>query len=285
MVEQKAEEGSNICSRCWCNQRHVGRVRGGNPTFLEKPKDMLPMLLAGQTTDSSGGGGVSESLAKELKKRNPCTPTHLVASCTPHAVQIALAKPVKQTLGEGALGVRTTTQMLHSAYDLQELMKFSEFGIKMEESQQWVEHEINDCSPEETHNPKTKDFLNAWDKVNECVLPHNNGKELPQKIQTPQSVLTRWWCIGVCTAFLKSHHDIVLRATQIAININDSESCPNKIASGLQLLLKESVACSALLFLAQFHMNFLAQHFKWFQEEDEVAKKPSFRPWQILVQC
>jgi hypothetical protein len=38
-----------------------------------------------------------------------------------------------------------------------------------------------------------------------------------------------------------------------------------------------------MLFLAQFHTNFLTRNFKWLQEEDEVAKNPAFRCWQILV--
>jgi hypothetical protein len=70
---------------------------------------------------------VLESLTKELKKRDLRTPIYLVASCTLHAIQIALANPVKKTLGEGALvGARTMMQILHSAYDLQESMEYSE---------------------------------------------------------------------------------------------------------------------------------------------------------------
>jgi hypothetical protein len=64
--------------------------------------DTIALILKGRTTDSGGGGAVLESLtkAKELKKRDLCTPTYslLVASCsccTLHAIQIALANPVK----------------------------------------------------------------------------------------------------------------------------------------------------------------------------------------------
>ncbi len=40
---------------------------------------------------------------------------------------------------EGSLGARTMMQMLHSAYDLQESMEYSEFQLVMEEAKQWVE--------------------------------------------------------------------------------------------------------------------------------------------------
>ena len=62
-------------------------------------------------------------------------------------------------------------------------MEFSEFRIIMEESQRWVEQKLNNCLPEETYNPKIKDFLNAWEKVNEFASPHEDSDELPQKIK------------------------------------------------------------------------------------------------------
>jgi hypothetical protein len=98
----------------------------------------------------------------------------------------------------------------------------------------------------------------------------------------PQPVLTRWWYVGVAAVYLKENYHIVLRATQICININDSKSRPNKIASGLQPLMKQDVTYSDMLFLAQFHDDFLGQHFKWLQEEDEIVKKPGFHVAKIL---
>jgi hypothetical protein len=156
-------------------------------------KSTITLPLKGQTTDS-GGGGVLESLGNQLKKRDLCSPTYLVASCTLHAIQIALANPVKKVMGEGSLGARTIMQMLHSAYDLQELMEYSEFRLVMEEAKQWVEDKRNNSLPAR-YDPRIKDFLlNTWNGVNEFALPHGESEELPKKIQKiPQPVLTRWW--------------------------------------------------------------------------------------------
>jgi hypothetical protein len=78
-----------------------------NPTFKRATRD-------------SGGGGVLESCGNQLKKRDLCSPTYLVAPCTLHAIQTALANPLKKAMDKGSLGERTMIQMLHSAYDLQE---------------------------------------------------------------------------------------------------------------------------------------------------------------------
>jgi hypothetical protein len=127
-------------------------------------------------------------------------------------------------------------------------------------------------------------LLNTWDGVNDFALPHHdNDKPLETIPKIPQPVLMRWWYVGVATAYLKQNYPIVLRATQICININDSKSRPNKIASGLQFLMKQGVAYSNMLFLVQFHNDFLTQHFKWLQEEDEFAKTPGFCCRKILV--
>jgi hypothetical protein len=233
------------------------------------------LILTGQTTDS-GGGGVSESLMSELNKGNLCTPTYLVASCALHAIQIALSNPVKKTLGEGKLGGRTMMQMLHSAYDPQECMEFGEFKLVMQEAALWVQQRRNGNLP---NDPRIKDFLiNAWDRVNEFALPHQDIAELLEKVQKiPQPVLTRSWCVGVAASFLKQNYRIVLRATQICVNSNNADSKPNKIASGLQSLMKQDIAYSDMLFLAQFHADWLTQHFQWLQAVDDVAKKPHQR--------
>jgi hypothetical protein len=253
--------------------------------WMKKVHNTIALLLKRQTTDS-GGGCMLESLRKQLQKRGVCNVAYLVASCMLHAIQIALANSVKKAMDEGSLGAYTMMQMPHSAYDLQESMEFSVFRLVMDEAKQWVEQKQTDCLPANICNPKIKDFLvNTWNRVNEFILvPHGESDELPGKIQkTPQPILTRWWYVGVATAFLKQYYQIVLRATQIIININDSKSRLNKIASGLQSIMKEDIAYSYMLFLAQFHTGFLTQHFKWLQEEDEVAKNPGFRCQQILV--
>jgi hypothetical protein len=38
------------------------------------------------------------------------------------------------------------------------------------------------------------------------------------------------------------------------------------------------------MFLAQFHQDWLTEHFEWLQGIDDVAKKPGFRSRQMLVQ-
>jgi hypothetical protein len=231
---------------------------------MKKVHNTIALVLKEQTTDS-GGGGVLQLLGKQSQKRGLCNVPYLVGSCTLHAIQIALANPVKKAMGKGSLGARTMMQMLHSVYDLQESMEFSEFRLVMDEAKQWVEQQQKqtDCLPANIYDPKIKDFLvNTWNRVNEFALPHGESDELPDKIQKiRQPVLTRWWYVGVAAAFLKQYYRIVLRATQIIINLNDSKSRPNKIVSDLQSIMKEDIAYSDMLFLAQFHTNFLTQHF------------------------
>jgi hypothetical protein len=89
--------------------------------------------------------------------------------------------------------------------------------------------------------------------VNEFALPHRDIAELLDKVQkTPQPVLTTWWCVGVAAAFPKQNYRILLWATQMCVNGNNSDSKPNKIASGLQSLMKQDIAYSDMLFWLNF---------------------------------
>jgi hypothetical protein len=76
-------------------------------SLIERVNNITMTLpLKGQTTDI-GGGGALESLGNQLKKRDLCSPTYLVASCTLHTIQISFANPVKKATGEGLLGARS----------------------------------------------------------------------------------------------------------------------------------------------------------------------------------
>jgi hypothetical protein len=141
---------------------------------MKKVHNTIALVLKEQTTDS-GGGGVLQLLGKQSQKRGLCNVPYLVGSCTLHAIQIALANPVKKAMGKGSLGARTMMQMLHSAYNLQESMEFSEFRLVMDEAKQWFEQQQKqtDCLPANIYDPKIKDFLvNTWNRVNEFALPH-----------------------------------------------------------------------------------------------------------------
>ena len=76
--------------------------------------------LSGQCTDA-GGGGVGESLFKELQKveRVLDGSTYLAPTCSLHAHQLNLANPIKKLIGEGALGKQNAMQLMHSLFNLQ----------------------------------------------------------------------------------------------------------------------------------------------------------------------
>ena len=76
-------------------------------------------VLAGQTTDS-GGGGVLHSLKKWLREVGLVDPEiYYVAPCSLHALQISFANPTKLVFGEGGNSLRDVMQLLRSCYGLQ----------------------------------------------------------------------------------------------------------------------------------------------------------------------
>ena len=63
-------------------------------------EETLTVKLAGQMTDS-GGGGTLESVAKELKALGLQNDIYSIGSCTLHLLQLALATPMKKVFGDG----------------------------------------------------------------------------------------------------------------------------------------------------------------------------------------
>jgi len=88
-------------------------------------------LLSGQCTDS-GGGGVTDDLAKHLGLLGLCIPSdYLIAICCLHAIQLQLINAAINTFGEGALHRVNATQLLHSVYRLQDSLELHEWRYIM----------------------------------------------------------------------------------------------------------------------------------------------------------
>lgn len=101
--------------------------------------------------------------------------------------------------------------------------------------------------------------------------------------RVPAPVLTRWWYVGVAAEFFVDHYLSIYRATQLIVNDHDLSSRPNEIASHLYSLMLEPKIYSDLIFPRSFRVEFLVEHFDWFQEADEITKEPGFRSRQIAV--
>jgi hypothetical protein len=74
-------------------------------------KKIGSIKLQGQTTDS-GGGGVLDGLAKKLDDLTICRPNYLIAPCGLHCLQLAVANPIKMTMGDGGLDKKNGTKCM-----------------------------------------------------------------------------------------------------------------------------------------------------------------------------
>ena len=76
------------------------------------------LRLQGQCTDS-GGGGVLEGLATQLKALGVVLDGYSVLACGIHSLQLQISRPIKELIGDGGLDNRNAMQLLHSIYDVQ----------------------------------------------------------------------------------------------------------------------------------------------------------------------
>jgi hypothetical protein len=92
-----------------------------------------PVILMGQSTDS-GGGGVLDGLARELKGHGVMHERAFIVSCGIHNLQLQLSRPIKELIGDGGIDNRNAMQLLHSIHDLQGYQDWNQCRAVMEEA-------------------------------------------------------------------------------------------------------------------------------------------------------
>jgi hypothetical protein len=239
--------------------------------------------LSGQTTDS-GGGGVLDGLAAALSTRGLCNPGYLVASCSLHNLQLTIAKPIKETMGEGGLDKRNVLQLLHSVYDLQDSLSHDVWKLIIKEAQEFL---MLYAGEDNQYNGNTNgdiSFASKWNKVKAfrrfpTVCNDSSVNKTARKFQAP--VLTRWWTVGEAAVIVYDSFLLLLKVTQSIIN--SSSGKPNKIASGLQPLLLEPEIYSDLTLITCYHIAYVVPHFGWMQAETDLSGVPGFQAHNTLA--
>ena len=89
-------------------------------------------LLLGQTTDS-GGGGVTESLASEIKNVGGISFFYRIVNCCMYAQSKALQQSVEQVYVAGGLGEVSFMQLLHIFWSTQDSLGeyFKEIWVRV----------------------------------------------------------------------------------------------------------------------------------------------------------
>ncbi len=100
----------------------------------------------------------------------------------------------------------------------------------------------------------------------------------------PAPILTRWWTVGECAAFLLKHMTIILALCHGVIQASTTAHAVNQVASGLEALLKAPQVVSNISLINTYHKYFLCSHFACLQEGDlELGNKPGFINHHIAV--
>ena len=243
--------------------------------------------LQGSTTDS-GGGGVLDALAASLNSRGLCNTNYKVAGCCIHTFQLTLKNPVEKVLGEGGLGMRNLLQMLHAVYDMQQSLEYEEFIEVMNESISFVKRvqadsdfDYGDSAYDVIFKERMDHVIDFYDdfKCHRFFFASKGKRSAAiKKMQAP--VLTRWWYVGEACKYVWKLFPVILKATQIVINVYSGK--PNKIASGLQPLLLERDIFTDLALVKCYHSAYFEKHLKWLQESTDLSHVPGFQSHQMI---
>jgi hypothetical protein len=102
--------------------------------------------------------------------------------------------------------------------------------------------------------------------------------------QIPAPILTRWWAVGECAAYLLEYRQIILVVCHGVIQANTTDEAVNQIASGLQACINTPKIESDIHLIHAYHKYFLCSHFAWLQKGDsQLGNKPGFLNRHIAV--
>lgn len=213
------------------------------------------LLLAGQTTDS-GGGGVLDDLADSLGERQRTDQElYFVARCSIHNQQKALENGILTAFGDGGVDKRTPTQLLFACYQMQQQLQGELFR------KTWRLVNPDDVVEENLHDD---DGLALYDGDEDLKRQSGN------RIGTP--VTTRWWTTVLAAIHVTENWREWMNIASKVVDANKNKTLRWKVASDAYSLLCEEEIKSDLLFLAAFGKDFFLPTLKWLQGTDEHAK-------------
>jgi hypothetical protein len=100
----------------------------------------------------------------------------------------------------------------------------------------------------------------------------------------PALILTRWWTVGECAAYLLKYRQIILVVCHGVIQANTTDKAINQIASGLQACICTPEIESDIHLIDAYHKYFLCSHFAWLQKGNpQLGNKPGFLNRHIVV--
>jgi len=253
-------------------------------------------LLYGTATDS-GGGGTLESLYEKLSALELCAPAeeYLISNCCIHALQLQLKNAICAAFGEGALDKINAMQMLHSAYRLQISIDLDEWRHILYLSSEFVltynPDSIDDGELTAAQQRNRSSFYEKYDLVvafhskfkKEKVNPESTARKETVLSKMTAPVLTRWWTVGAGASYVFDYYLVLFHACQTVINMYDSTSTPNGIASDLFSMMSNQENFIDLALIRCFHKVYINPHFDWMQTCQDLTQELGFQSHNIAV--
>jgi hypothetical protein len=205
-------------------------IRHALQKMFGRGKENVSQVLYGQATDS-GGGGMGVSFHNQLTKQGLTCPSgdYLISFCTLHCIQLTLSNPIHHVLGEGVRDENgeykcNAMQALHGVSNLQ----------KYQEASEWKQ---------------------IWKVA--FVLSGVDISATTASWLVPAPILTRWWTIGECAAYILNWRSLVFAICHGVIQRDKTKIAANQIASALEALLKTPIVISDIHLINAYHVYFL----------------------------
>jgi hypothetical protein len=261
-------------------------------------------------TSDSGGGGNTESGAREFEKLGELNfaPSMLVANCTMHNLNLELAVAMKKIMivkdsepeGNKTNGKkkkrpdevdRNVEQLLYTAFAWEKEVGVNVIREYWDASKEYCyEKDFNAPTNDDDGGGDDEEGKTNGKDHEEVLAMFGNLEKGDRFVVMIRGAETRWWTLGEAADVL--YKTLPMRRF-MATNFDDTKSAKTaksdgkatKIAQDFLSLSAEPVLLCDLALLKCFHRFYLARHLKFYQTADGYTKKAGFQAFSVLNQC
>jgi len=186
-------------------------------------------------------------------------------------------------------------QMLHSVFHLQQSMDLDEWRHIIYLSSEFVlSYDPTAIDDGELTGAQQRNRGSFYEKCNLVLTFHTKFKKVKvnpeakeqkgtvlSKMQAP--ILTHWWTVGAGASHLFDYYLVIFHACQTVINMCDSTSTPNGIASDLCSMMCDPENFIDLVLIHCFNKAHVNHHFDWMQSCQDLTQELGFQAHNMAV--
>jgi len=209
---------------------------------------------------------------------------------------LQLHNSVCNALGDGGLDKVNAMQLLHSVYDLQQVLELDEWRYILTKSSKFVANYdptiVDDMVPTNASETNQLEFCQGYNKILKLHSQFKTNAIDPEAVykgtvlqKAQAAILTRWWTVGAAASFTFECYLVIYHASQTIVNVYAATNKAHNIVSSLFSLMSDPENFINLCLIRCFHKGYISPHLDWLQSSADLTNTQAFQSHNVAMRC